>query len=48
MKPEKKPADDLKMNAEQFDKMMRGALQAPTPKKPPKKGSKKPKGMAKN
>ena len=45
MKPRSKPPDDLKMSAAEFDRVMRGALQAPAPKKKPKKvaRSKKPK-----
>ena len=39
MNPRVKPADDLKMNAAEFDTIMRGALQAPASKKKPQKGS---------
>lgn len=48
MKPRQKPADDITMSAAEFDRLMRGALQAPPPKEKPKKSSrtKKPKEQA--
>ena len=41
MSAKKKEAEDFKISAKEFDRMMRGALEAPAPAKPKKKPAKK-------
>jgi hypothetical protein len=43
MTPTPKPEDEFRMPADEFDRMMRGALSSPAPDPEPKKPAREPK-----